>query len=208
MPSKYYVVWNGHQKGVFDNWNDCKAQIEGFAGAQYKSFESKQEALHAFTQKPSVYLKPKTAKPLSAKEKAAIGMPIEDSIVVDGAWNTASGMVEYQGVYLKNKQKLFHMGPLQDGTNNIVEFLAIVHALGYCKARNLPLPIYSDSYNAIKWVREKNPKTNHPRNDANRELFDLLDRAVRWLHENTYTNPILKWETEVWGENPADFGRK
>jgi hypothetical protein len=36
----------------------------------------------------------------------------------------------------------------------------------------------------------------------------VVERANKWLHSNTYNNPILKWKTEKWGENPADFGRK
>ena len=36
---KYYTVWKGHHPGVFESWEDCKAQITNFEGAQYKSFE-------------------------------------------------------------------------------------------------------------------------------------------------------------------------
>ena len=35
---KYYTVWKGHKTGVFESWNDCKAQIKGFEGPQFKSF--------------------------------------------------------------------------------------------------------------------------------------------------------------------------
>ncbi|MBL8103913.1 MAG: hypothetical protein JNM02_15390, partial [Anaerolineales bacterium] len=42
----------------------------------------------------------------------------------------------------------------------------------------------------------------------NEELFELIDRAEEWLKNNIYANKLLKWETQIWGENPADFGRK
>jgi ribonuclease HI len=86
--------------------------------------------------------------------------------------------------------------------------LGIVHALAHCKKNNLKLPIYSDSRNAIGWVRDKEARTNHTRSNRNTKLFELLDRAVKWLKDNEYENEVLKWETRAWGENPADFGRK
>ena len=46
------------------------------------------------------------------------------------------------------------------------------------------------------------------RNNKNKGLFELIDRALVWLKENTYTTTIVKWETKAWGEIPADFGRK
>jgi len=106
----------------------------------------------------------------------------------------------------KNKKTIFKIGPFEDGTNNIVEFLGIAYALAYCKKKHIFLPIYSDSRNAIGWVRDKEARTNHDRSDRNKKLFELVYRAVYWLSE--YENEILKWETKAWGENPADFGRK
>ena len=40
------------------------------------------------------------------------------------------------------------------------------------------------------------------------DLFELIDRAENWLKTNHYSNKILKWDTPLWGEIPADFGRK
>ena len=51
-------------------------------------------------------------------------------------------------------------------------------------------------------------QTKLPRNEETEELFKVIERAEKWLRENTYTTRILKWETKVWGEIPADFGRK
>lgn len=37
MPKqKFYVVWRGRKPGVYDNWDDCKQQVEGFGEAAYK----------------------------------------------------------------------------------------------------------------------------------------------------------------------------
>jgi ribonuclease HI len=115
--------------------------------------------------------------------------------------------MEYRGVYIGNGEEIFHFGPMF-GTNNIGEFLAIVHALALLKQKNSDLPIYSDSHNALLWVKQKKCKTKLTRDNSTEELFRLIERAERWLRTNTYTNRLIKWETQQWGEIPADFGRK
>lgn len=206
---KYYVVWKGRKTGIFNTWAECTNQIHGFPDAIYKSFKTLQAAEEAFKSDSNNYIGQDIFdSELSEEQIKLLGDPILESISVDGAWNTFTGVVEYQGVETKTQKVLFRAGPFEDGTNNIVEFLSIVHALAYCKQKNLSLPIYSDSRNAIGWVKNKTQKTNHQQSEKNKKLFELLDRAVKWLNENEYSNEILKWETKAWGENPADFGRK
>jgi ribonuclease HI len=211
---KFYVVWRGRETGVFDNWADCQKQTVGFDGALFKAFDTKPAAIKAYKDKPHVHIG--QGKSGSSKQTAAsslkvpglVGSPIQDSLVVDAAWNTASGDMEYQGIYLATKQKLFLKGPFSDGTNNIGEFLAIVHALALLHQKGSNIPVYSDSRTAIGWVKKKKANTKLEETPRNTELFDLLDRAETWLQTHIYANSVLKWETTVWGENPADFGRK
>lgn len=206
---KFYVVWEGHKTGVFDSWEECKEQTHGFPNAVFKSFLTRELAEKAFNSDSKEFVGVDIFEPtLSKEELALIGDPIEESISVDGACNVVTGIVEYQGVDTKTKKVLFKQGPFEGGTNNIGEFLAIVHGLAYCKKKNINIPIYSDSKNAMSWVRDKKVRTNQEKNDKNTELFDLIDRAIKWLENNDYSNKILKWETKAWGENPADFGRK
>lgn len=206
---KYYVVWKGRATGVFTSWEDCKAQTHGFDGAVFKSFLSREAAEAAFTSESSNYIRRITTdSSLSEVELALIGEPYEDAIAVDGAWDNNTGLVEYQGINYKTKKVLFHLGPMEDGTINIVEFLAIVHALALCKQNGWKQPIYSDSKIALGWIRDKKARTNHPPSEKNKKLFDMLARAEKWLENNTFENELLKWETKAWGENPADFGRK
>lgn len=207
---KFYVVWKGRNTGVFDSWKACKEQTNGFDGAIFKSFLSRKMAEMAFQQESSEFVGvvKKNENKLSKEELLLIGNPIEDSIAVDGAWNNNTGLVEYQGLYFKTSEVLFHIGPLEDGTINMVEFLAIVHALALCKQWHWKIPIYSDSKIALGWIKDKKAKTNHPPSEKNKKLFEMLVRAEKWLADNTYENSLLKWETKAWGENPADFGRK
>lgn len=210
---KYYVVWNGVNPGIYDSWEDCKLQVNGYEGAKYKSFESRQEAEDALEEGYFVYKEKEGTKPKATRLTIdnippEITPPVWNSIAVDAACSGNPGNMEYQGVYTATGQKLFHMGPLKKGTNNVGEFLALVHALAYLKQRNSDLPIYSDSKIAIKWVKTKSVRTKLEQVPENEPIFDLIKRAEKWLNTNTYSNQLLKWETSVWGEIPADFGRK
>jgi ribonuclease HI len=205
---KYYVVWQGRKTGIFTDWRDCEKQIKGLEGAQYKSFDSLKEAETAIGRSYWEFVKKGGAKPALKTAPASVGKPILNSLVVDAAWNTASGDMEYQGFYLQTRERLFLQGPYADATNNIGEFLAIVHALAYLQKHTSDIPIYSDSKTAISWVKKKHANTKLELTPRNKPVFELLQRAERWLAVNSFKNPILKWETEYWGENPADFGRK
>jgi ribonuclease HI len=206
---KYYVVWQGVEPGIYETWEECLLQTKGFAGAKYKSFESMQEAEEAFASSPYDYVKPKAEKTTPARRKDAPLSPevLDNSLAVDAACSGNPGQMEYRGVHVASRQQIFHFGPLY-GTNNIGEFLAIVHGLALLKQKNIQMPIYSDSVNAIGWVKKKQCKTKLERNEKTEELFKLIERAEKWLAQNTYTTQILKWDTKKWGEIPADFGRK
>jgi ribonuclease HI len=207
---KYYTVWKGHNTGVFESWDDCKAQIKDFQGAQYKSFATFEAAKKALKDNYFEYVgKNKPFKSgLTAEQLKKIGQPNYNSIAVDAASSGNPGIMEYRGVDTKTKKQLFQQGPFEEGTNNIGEFLAIVHGLAFLKQHNSDRIIYTDSKTAMSWVRKKICNSKLERNAKNKDLFDLVDRAVTWLKTNNYSTTIVKWETKAWGEIPADFGRK
>ncbi|NDW17987.1 ribonuclease H [Dysgonomonas sp. 216] len=203
---KFYVVWNGVEPGVYDSWDKAKVQIAGYDGALYKSFGNESEAIKAFDDNPYKYIGQKEKKAsISYKTNTEIEM---DSLAVDAACSGNPGLMEYRGVYLKTGEQIFHSGPYEQGTNNIGEFLALVHGLALLKQKSITIPIYSDSVNAIKWVNQKKCKTKLERTPVNEIIFELIERAEKWLQKNTYPNKIIKWQTDKWGEIPADFGRK
>ncbi len=207
--TKFYVVWKGKQPGIHKTWTACKKAIEGFSGAEYKSFENFELAQKAFNGTYADFKgKQKSESSLSPQELHKIGQPNYHSISVDAASSGNPGIMEYQGVDTKTGKKLFKQGPFPEGTNNIGEFLAIVHGLAFLKERNSDRIIYTDSRTAMSWVRKKNCNTKLPETVKNKDLFDLVRRAIIWLKTNSYTTPIVKWETKAWGEIPADFGRK
>lgn len=207
---KYYTVWKGHKTGVFEAWNDCKAQIKDYQGAQYKSFSTFEAAKTALKGNYKDYIgKNKSFKSeLSKAQLEKIGLPNYNSISVDAASSGNPGKMEYRGVDTKTKKQLFIQGPFEEGTNNIGEFLALVHGLAFLKKHNSNRIIYTDSKTALSWVKKKNCNTKLERSPKNETLFELVDRAIDWLKNNEYSTTIVKWETKAWGEIPADFGRK
>lgn len=206
---KYYTVWKGHHPGVFESWDDCKAQIKDFQGAQYKSFETFEAAKKALKGNYKDYIsKNEFRSELSDIQLKKIGQPNYNSIAVDAAVSGNPGIMEYKGVDTKTKKELFKQGPFEEGTNNIGEFLAIVHGLAFLKQKKSDRIIYSDSKTAISWVKKKTCNTKLEQSDKNDDLFKLVVRAEHWLKTNTYNTVIVKWETKAWGEIPADFGRK
>ncbi|WP_299128634.1 ribonuclease H family protein [uncultured Winogradskyella sp.] len=207
---KYYVVWKGLKTGVFESWEDCKAQIKDFKGAQYKSFLTFNAAKKAYKEGAKAYIgKSKIFKSqLTSEQLKKIGLPNFNSIAVDAASSGNPGKMEYRGVDTKTKKQLFIQGPFKEGTNNIGEFLAIVHGLAFLKQHNSNRILYTDSKTAMSWVRKKTCNSKLKRNEKNKDLFELVDRALKWLNTNKYETTIVKWETKAWGEIPADFGRK
>jgi ribonuclease HI len=209
---KYYVVWSGQQTGIFETWEECKQATHGVAGAKYKSFGTRREAETALTQPFTDHIQARARKKSSEKKKIQAGEAISglewNSIAVDAAASGNPGPLEYRGVETETGLELFRQGPFAEGTNNVGEFLALVHGLSYLKQRNDPRPIYSDSTVAIGWIRQKKCKSKLAPTLNNQKLFELIQRAEKWLANNTCKNRILKWETKDWGEIPADFGRK
>ena len=206
--NRYYVVWEGVEPGIYESWAECQQNIKGYPNARYKGFPDRASAEAAYAGAAMDYIgtsaKKEKAEQVDFREEAVL-----PSWSVDAACSGNPGRMEYQGVDTENKTLIFHFGPVPGGTNNIGEFLALVHALALLQKEGKPaFPIYTDSRTAMAWVRRKKANTQLKPTAVNRRLFELVKRAEDWLKSNSYKNPILKWDTDRWGEIPADFGRK
>lgn len=223
---KYYVVWQGKQPGIYTDWDACREQVAGVQGAQYKGFDTLAEAEAAIKLPYSASVTVTTPERSTNITTSKTGilfidndgmtairpdaqppLPVLDALAVDAACSGNPGIMEYQGIYIPTRTRVFHY-QAPKGTNNIGEFLAIVHGLSYMKKHHLNQIIYSDSVNAMSWVRQKVCKSKLPDDASTAELWDFVHRAENWLRTNTYTTEIRKWDTDRWGEIPADFGRK
>ena len=194
--------------------------MKGVEGAKYKSFATREEAEKALMEDSAKHIVKGMKKPVNSLDSlgSSAVRPILPSLSVDGACSGNPGQMEYRGVDTATRREIFHFGPAAGGTNNIAEFLAIVHVLALLKKQALErpndsehlltLPIYSDSRTAMAWVRKRKCATKLEQTEENKPLFELIQRAENWLAVNTFRNPLLKWNTELWGEIPADFGRK
>lgn len=207
---KYYVVWEGYKPGVYATWPECQRVTKGYTNAKFKSFPNKKTADTAYKEGPAKYWGTgKFVSALPKAELAKIGKPISKSLCVDAAWNSETKVLEYRGVWFGNRNAVFQQGPFPAGTNNLGEFLAIVHALGVLANKKLDHPVYSDSRTAIKWVKQKKVNSKSMQlGKTGKKVNELVARALTWLQENSYDNEILKWHTRAWGETPADYGRK
>lgn len=213
---KYYVVWEGKTPGIYSTWNECKAQVDGVANARYKSYESLHEAEAALKAgankswgrgKASVQSGAKAASK-GAKGTGAAAEIDYDSISVDVGTRGNPGPVEYKGVDTRTGEILFYVGPIENGTNNLGEFIAIVHGLAYLKKLGSNKTIYTDSRTALSWLKNRKIASTLVRSPATAKIWEMADRALQWVNTNTYENKVVKWNTEEWGEIRADFGRK
>jgi len=122
-------------------------------------------------------------------------------LAVDGGCKGNPGPVEWRGVIIETGKELFRAGPYPGGTNNVAEFLAIIHALSIYDG-----PIYSDSQTALSWARHKYGKPDSITDPGLRKIMNRANLKITTF--NNLINRLFKWETQYWGENPADFGRK
>jgi ribonuclease HI len=210
--SKYYVVWEGRAPGIYSTWEEAEAQIKGFPGAKFKAYADQDAATAAFRGDPNQELG--LFRAMAQRTQAIVNYDAfpeinQRGIAVDAACSRNPGPVEYQGVIVATGSPYFRVGPLPNGTNNIGEYLAIIHAAALLdKMGDHTTPIYSDSRTAQAWIRAGHSRTKIVPSPANAQIRQLLERADRWLATHRIQNPILKWNTEKWGEIPADFGRK
>lgn len=205
---KFYVVWKGRETGIFDSWESCKRNVTQFEGAQYKAFSTQEEAKSALQKGYWPVVNKKVSRRSIFSTTNNNDQPIKESLAVDAACSGNPGKMEYRGVDVAAGCEIFHQGPFTEGTNNIGEFLAIVHGLAYLQQYNSSIVLYSDSAIALTWVKAKKCRTKLKRTEKNDQLFELIERAEKWLQQNSFSTRLLKWETSRWGEIPADFGRK
>lgn len=204
-----YTVIRFTNNEVLNNIHQVEWQIKNVIKKMEISYPKKETSVTPAKSKPSAGSTP--SLPGGAGWASGFAWPAavnRNSWAVDAACSGNPGPMEYQAIDLQTGAQVFHFGPLH-GTNNIGEFLAIVHALALMDKQGIKdKVIYSDSYNAILWVKKKQCKTKLERTPETEQLYQIITRAEQWLRTHNITIPVMKWETKAWGEVPADFGRK
>ena len=152
---KYYVVRNWKKIWIFSSRNECKESVNWFSDAKYKWFSSIENAEIALKEWWEKYYEVKNSKKKDVVKKEDIPF-FAESIAVDAACSGNPWEMEYRGIDLQTWEEIFHE-KFKIWTNNIWEFLAIVHWLSYLWDDNRV--IYSDSRIAISWVNQWKCKT-------------------------------------------------
>ena len=138
MAKKFYVVWQGREKGIFTTWAECKKQVDHFPGARYKSFPTLDAAESAFkgTKNTSSQKSPtkkrsttNTVKTYTASEINALAIDIK--IFTDGGCEPNPGKAGSGiALYRNNKLDALWYGLYSPkGTNNTAELNALHQAL-------------------------------------------------------------------------------
>lgn len=212
---KFYVVWEGRSPGIYDSWEEAKIQIDGFPGARFKAFDDQTVATRAFRGSPDE--QKAILRAIASHRDSGLATfniddhpeVVRDSIAVDGACSRNPGPIEYRGVDVVTGAEIFHAGPFQGGTNNIAEYLGLIHALAFLhNTGNTHTVVYSDSRTAQSWVRRRGHASKIAPTPGNAKILQLLARADAWIQSHPHHATILKWDTDHWGEIPADFNRK
>ena len=214
---KYYVIFKGHNPGVYDDWEEVKLQTDGFPGAVFKSYPDSESAAEAFRNFSGIDDRRELFRLISSGRDKKDETPSvsKDNPEVDwNAWAVDAsclgnpGKMEYRGVDLQTGKVIFQVGPFEDATNNVGEYLALVHAMALMAKKGEYHNIYSDSLTAQSWWRNRKIKTKLKETPRNKKVFELLARASVWVNTHRFPGKVMKWQTERWGEIPADFGRK
>lgn len=199
--AKLYAVRVGKVPGIYNTWSETETQVKGYPGAKYKSFGTQLEA--------DEYMKGNDNPTVKVDKKTLPKEVILPSISVDAACSGNPGIMEYRGVKTETGEVLFSLGPFPKGTNNIGEYLALVHGLTYLDQTNSSFPIYTDSKTGLAWLKKgkSNSTISLEENSLLSRLIARADEIAGRLYKK-YQNKIIKWDTKKWGEIPADFGRK
>lgn len=217
---KYYVVFRGHNPGVYDTWDEAKEQTHGFPGALFKSYSTSGEATEAYRNFTGTEDREELMRLISANTNTSLEATQSpqgwknnpeidsDAWAVDASCLKNPGRMEYRCVDLKSGEVIFNMGPFEDATNNIGEYLALVHAMALMAKKGEYHNIYSDSRTAMSWWRNHRVNTKLQPTPRNGKIFELLARASVWVNTHQFPGKVMKWQTERWGEIPADYGRK
>lgn len=215
---KYYVVFKGFNPGVYDNWDEVKLQTNGYPDAVFKGYSTSEEAAEAYRNYSGTEDRNELFRLISVgneKKDKEKGTTISDNPEIDhDAWAVDAsclgnpGKMEYRGVDLKTGKVIFQVGPFEDATNNIGEYLALVHAMALMAKKGEYHNIYSDSLTALSWWKNRKIKTKLRQTQNNARIFELLARASVWVNTHQFPAKVIKWQTERWGEIPADYGRK
>ena len=183
MAGKFYAVKVGKTPGIYNSWDDCKAQTDGFSGAVYKSFKTAAEAAEFMGWGQS------SGSEDSIKETSSDGKIIdtenalENVAYVDGSYNVATGEFSYGVVMFHNGQehtfsKSFVDSELATMRNVAGEIKGAEAAMEYAYQNGMKsLTIYHDYEGFAKWPL-RDWAANKEGTKAYQDFYDNIKKYV------------------------------
>lgn len=158
MAKKYYAVRKGRKTGIFEKWDECRAQVTGFASAEFKGFESLLEA-QDFLQGDGLALEKETGTKTgeSSSMIKAAACECEATAYVDGSFDITTGRFSYGCVIFIGDEEVrlseaFSDKDLAAMRNVAGEIAGSMAAMRYCVEHDIKsVGIYHDYEGIAKW---------------------------------------------------------
>lgn len=174
MTKKFYAVKKGRSTGIFTTWEACKASVNGYSGAQYKSFSTVEEA--------EIYLKGETAlQPDTSEEESC-------TAYVDGSFDQAKKAYSYGCILLYQGRKIEMSKAFQGGEDismrNVAgELEGAMAAMNFCEKQNIKiLHLYYDYQGIESWAKGE-WKRNKPGTIRYKTFYDSLKNVKVIFHK-------------------------
>lgn len=177
VAKKVYAVRKGRTTGIFMTWDDCKAQVDGFAGAEYKSFADPADAM--------AYLG------LSGGDSAESGEKFPEGVraYVDGSYDSASGRFSCGVVIVETgangKSETTEINSAFDDEeaaqqrNVAGEIMGSKLAIDWCRANGVKvIEIYHD-YEGIGAWADRKWKANNPLTQGYRDFVEEARKSMK-----------------------------
>jgi ribonuclease HI len=170
MGSKYYVVLEGRETGIFTDWDSCNKQVYKYPGAKFKSFKTREEAEFAFNNEladssktNTTEFKPENKPPKHSLETLANeqvqDVEVDIKVFTDGACDPNPGQAGSGiAIYREDQISELRYGLYNPcGTNNTAELNALHQALIISKSEldsGASVAVFCDSKYAIQCVTQ------------------------------------------------------
>ncbi len=176
MANKYYAVKEGRNIGIFSTWEECKQQVEGYSGAEYKSFKDLKEA--------KMYVGIADCEKVEDAEKEMIKCGADEAVAyVDGSYNATTNEFSYGAVIFHDNKEL-HINKKYDDAelatmrNVAGEIYGSMAAMKYAYENNVKrLTIYHDYEGISKWCKGL-WKTNKEGTINYKRYYDVASKKV------------------------------
>ena len=208
MAKKYYGVKKGHNTGVYDNWAECQKQINGFSGADYKGFSTKEEA-EAF-----VYgaVNPTVTSTNEVDDNYNKSAVIENNydtseyieVYVDGSFREELRSIGYGVVFVKNDEPIFRdcgRVPTNDLTERNVtgEIYATIRTIQMCIANGFNKIILCYDYQGLEKWATGSWKAKKPLTQRYVEYYHhyTTEKGLDIKFKHTPSHTGIKWNDEA-----------